>query len=103
MILRDGGDKVRRQGDVNGGKFRGKKDMLAVKEEFRLTSRNLPDATSVRSELIFMHLDFHCAGLHVEHHMHLARVLRALHLIRTKLNETPVEERTHRGQLCVLK
>jgi hypothetical protein len=71
--------------------------------ETRLTSRNLPYATFVHGEFVLMHLDFHCARLHVEHHVHLARVLRALHLICTKVDNAPVEEVSGSGELRVLE
>ena len=62
------------------------------REMLGLTSRNLPDTTPMHRELVLMDLDFHRACLHIENHMHLARVLRALHLIGSQLDETPVEE-----------
>jgi hypothetical protein len=74
-----------------------------MRMERRLTSRNLPYAAFMHSELVLVHLDFHCARLHVEHHVHLARVLRAFHLVYTKVDNAPIEEVSCGGQLCVLE
>jgi hypothetical protein len=67
------------------------------------TSRNLPYAAFMHSEFVLMYLDFHRARLHVEHHVHLARVLCALHLLCPKLDETPVKEVSSSGQFCILE
>jgi hypothetical protein len=74
-----------------------------MRMERGLTTRNLPYATLMNSEFILVHLDLHCARLHVEHHMHFARVLCALHLVYAKVDNAPIEEVSCGGKLRVLE
>ena len=67
------------------------------------TSRNLPNTLLVNRKLILVHLDLNSAGLHVEDHVHVSRVLGALHLVGTEFDESPVEEGTAGADLGELE
>lgn len=77
--------------------------MLGKTREKGLTSWDLPNASLVYCELVLGNLDFDRAGLDGEDHVHLAAILRALHLLCMKFDDTPIEERSYRGYLLVLE
>lgn len=54
-------------------------------------------------KLILMHLDLDRPRLHIKHHVHLARILCAFHLICLELNEPPVEKGAYGRELGVLE
>jgi hypothetical protein len=57
----------------------------------------------VNSELVLMDTHFDSTRLHVEDHVHVSRVLRALHLIRTEFDETPIKEVADGPNLCIFE